>query len=592
MHSRVMPTRRRWPALLVVALLLVVGMAATSAAQSDRGAYAIRSFDTELTVEPDSNMVVEERIEVQFSEPRHGIFRSIPTRYSDPRGYSYSLGLRLLGVTDDQGRPYRADVSHEGRYTKIRIGDPDSTVNGRVVYVIRYRVREALGQFAEHDEIYWNATGNEWNSAIDRSSATVRLPAPLASADLTTAGYTGAFGRTERDVEISHPEPGVVRFATTRPLEPLEGLTVAVGFPQGVVTFPTAAVRASRIAVDNWVGLLPIGWLLFLIRRYRAHGRDPEPDASVVVAYEPPPGLTPGEVGTLIDEKVDAGDITSTVVDLAVRRHLTIRTESEQWLLGLLEHEETTFTLESGGQGTLTAHEAAVIRGLFGGRTSVRASDLKNKFYTHIPGIKRALYDRLVTDGYFDSAPDRTRTRWVLVGILAGAATSVAAAAWMSLRDVAVPASIVVPLVSGLATWGLFMGFAPAMPRRTTKGARARQWALGFQEFAKRVDGDRLDRATADPRHAFEVLLPYAMALGVATEWARRFEGIYDQRGPEWYAGPHVAGAFSTRSFERTLSGAMTEAGRSMAASPRSSSGSGGGGSSGGGGGGGGGGSW
>src|SRR5690606_42012212 len=93
-------------------------------------------------------------------------------------------------------------------------------------------------------------------------------------------------------------------------------------------------------------------------------------------------------------------------------------------------------------------------------------------------------------------------------------------------------------------------------------------------------------------RRAFDGMLPYAMALGVATEWARRFEGIYDQRGPEWYAGPHVAGAFSTRSFERTLSGAMTEAGRSMAASPRSSSGSGGGGSSGGGGGGGGGGSW
>ena len=332
MHARVMHTRRHRSALLIVALL-VVGIAATGAAQSDRGAYAIRSFDTELTVEPDSNMVVEERIEVQFSEPRHGIFRSIPTRYSDPRGYSYSLGLRLLGVTDDEGRPHRVDVSHEGRYTKIRIGDPDSTVNGRVVYVIRYRVREALGQFAEHDEIYWNATGNEWNSAIDRSSATVRLPAPLASADLTTAGYTGAFGRTDRDVEISHPEPGVVRFVTTRPLEPLEGLTVAVGFPQGVVTFPTAAARAGRIAVDNWVGLLPIAWLLFLIRRYRAGGRDPEPDASVVVAYEPPSGLTPGEVGTLIDEKVDAVDITATVVDLAVRRHLTIKTESEQWLL-------------------------------------------------------------------------------------------------------------------------------------------------------------------------------------------------------------------------------------------------------------------
>lgn len=577
---------------LVILLALAAGAVSTLVAQSDRGAYAIRGFDTELVVESDSNMVVEERIEVEFSEPRHGIFRSIPTRYSDPRGYAYSLDLRLLGVTDESGRRQGAEVSHQGRYTTIRIGDPDRTVEGRVVYLIRYRVRDALARFAQYDEIYWNATGNEWNSAIDRSSATVRLPVPVEPGDLTTAGYTGAFGRTDRDVAVTYPEPGVVRFVTTRRLEPLEGLTVAVGFPQGIVTFPTAAVRAGRMAADNWVALLPFGWLIFLVRRYRAHGRDPEPDAPVVVAYEPPPGLTPGEVGTLIDERVDAADITSTVVDLAVRRHLSIETTSETRLLGLLEHEETTFTLESGGQGTLGTHEAAVISALFGGQASVRASDLKNKFYAHIPGIKRALYDRLVAGGYFDGAPDRTRTRWVVVGILAGAATGILAGAWMGWRGVAPPASILVPILSGVVTWGLFLAFARAMPRRTTKGARARQWAIGFQEFARRVEGDRLERDTADPRRAFEVLLPYAMALGVATEWARRFEGIYQQRGPEWYAGPHGSGAFSTRSFERSLSGAMSDTSRSMTASPRSSSGSGGGGSSGGGGGGGGGGSW
>jgi hypothetical protein len=82
------------------------------------------------------------------------------------------------------------------------------------------------------------------------------------------------------------------------------------------------------------------------------------------------------------------------------------------------------------------------------------------------------------------------------------------------------------------------------------------------------------------------------MALGVADEWAAKFEGIYQERGPGWYSGPGTGGGFSTRSFERSLSGAMAAASQNMTASPRSSSGSGGGGSSGGGGGGGGGGSW
>jgi hypothetical protein len=563
------------------------------AAQSDRGAYTIRSFDTHLTVEAKSDLLVEERIEVAFSEPRHGIYRTIPVRYSDPRGYGYSLNLRLLGVTDTTGRPHQAVVSSEGRYAKIRIGDPDREVTGVVVYVLRYRVREALARFAEHDEIYWNATGHEWHARIERSSATVRLPGSPAADDLTTAGYTGGFGSTAHDVQISHPEPGLVRFVTTRPLEPLEGLTVAVGFPQGLVAFPGVVERAARMAADNWVVLLPLAWLTFLIGRYRTRGRDPDPGAPVMVTYEPPPGLTPGCVGTLVDERVDPIDLTATVVDLAVRRHLTIRTVQEERLFGLLTSEETTFTRERDeGRDPLKPHERTVLNALFASGDEVRASDLRNKFYTHIPEIRRALYERLTSAGHFDASPESTRHRWILLGVLAGAATGLAAAGWMGFRGVTPPALVLIPILAGVATAVSFFAFARAMPRRTLKGAQARRWALGFQEFVNRVEADRLERSVADPRHTFEALLPYAMALGVATEWAAKFEGIYRDREPDWYVGPHTGHGFSTRAFERSLSGAMLATSRTMTASPRSSSGSGGGGFSGGGGGGGGGGSW
>jgi hypothetical protein len=578
---------------VAVAIVIAACLPTTSAAQSDRGAYVIRNFDTEVTVEADSNLLVEERIEVEFSEPRHGIFRTIPVRYSDPKGFAYSLDLRLLGVTDAAGARHQAELSNEGRYATIRIGDPDREVEGVVLYVVRYRVRDALSQFAEHDEIYWNATGNDWNAPIARSTATVRLPRPVAAADLRAAGYTGAFGQTERAVDVSYPEAGVVRFVATRPLEPLEGLTVAVGFPQGIVAFPTAVERAGRVAADNWVVLLPLGWLVFLIRRYRIAGRDPDPGAPVMVTYDPPPGLTPGGIGTLIDERVDSIDITATVVDLAVRRHLTIRTEQEDRLFGLLTSEETVFTREPvEGKDGLLPHEQAVMNGLFANGDEVRAADLKNKFYTHLPRIREALYEQLTTKGHFEASPEAVRTRWILLGIAAGVGTGLLAVGWMALRGVRAPAGVVVPIVTGAVTSILFWSFAKAMPRRTTKGAQARQWALGFQEFATRVEADRLERSVADPRRAFEALLPYAMALGVADEWAGKFEGIYQERQPDWYVGPYAGSTFSTRGFERSLSGAMAATSQSMTASPRSSSGSGGGGSSGGGGGGGGGGSW
>src|SRR5690606_36628590 len=138
--------------------------------------------------------------------------RTIPVRYSDPKGYGYSLGRRLLGVTDDSGRRQTTMVTSEGRYVKIWIGDDDGTVEGPVVYVIRYRVRDALVAFAEHDEIYWNATCNEWIAPIEQATATVRLPGQFDEDDLQTAGYTGAFGSRESDVGITYPAPVVVRF--------------------------------------------------------------------------------------------------------------------------------------------------------------------------------------------------------------------------------------------------------------------------------------------------------------------------------------------------------------------------------------------
>jgi uncharacterized membrane protein len=155
------------------------------------------------------------------------------------------------------------------------------------------------------------------------------------------------------------------------------------------------------------------------------------------------------------------------------------------------------------------------------------------------------------------------------------------------------PQTLILPIAAAVLTAVAFFGFAPAMPQRTRRGVELRRWALGFEEFVDRVERESLEADRA--RNVFEAMLPYAMALGVASAWARQFEGIYEQgTGPAWFVGRHPMTGFSTRSFERSLSSAMSQTGQMMASSPRSqgSSGGGGGGFSGGGGGGGGGGSW
>ena len=136
MGSSCQLSRARLPPLLAVVAVLATG------AHADRGGFVIERFHTDVTVDADADVVVSERIEVRFLEPRHGIYRSIPVRYTDPRGYGYSLGLRFVEVLDDTGAAYETKVTNEGRYVKIRIGSPDFTVDGPRVYRIRYTTQD------------------------------------------------------------------------------------------------------------------------------------------------------------------------------------------------------------------------------------------------------------------------------------------------------------------------------------------------------------------------------------------------------------------------------------------------------------------
>jgi uncharacterized membrane protein YgcG len=537
--------------------------------------------------------MVEEHIEVAFSEPRHGIYRTIPVNYTDPRGYGYSLGFRFLGATDQTNKPHGASVSKSGHYVEIRLGDADTFVEGRVTYILRYEVARALVNFAEHDELYWNVTGNEWRTTIERASATVHLPGAVPPEELEAQAYTGPFGSREQAATTEHPRPDTVTFRTNGALNPMEGLTIAVGWQPGLVNFPGPLQRTLAFLADNGIAVAPFLAIAWLWRLYRRGGRDPAGGGSVVVRYEPPAGLTPGEIGTLVDEKVDLRDMTATVVDLAVRGFLRIGHEAKSYLAGLWTTEETTFELLRSPHGaSLTAHETLVLNALFSRGEHVSISDLKERFYKHIPAIQSALYNHLAAEGYFAGSPHAVRTRYRVFGVLAGAVTVALGAGWVWFRGGILPEGMLLPIVAGILTALVFLGFAPAMPRRTKKGVGMREWAVGFEEFVDRVESSQLEADRA--RNVYETLLPYAMALGVAEQWSRQFEGIYAAAGPSWYVGGDPSAGFSTRSFSNSLTSAMAQTGQAMTSAPRSqgSSGSGGGGSSGGGGGGGGGGSW
>lgn len=546
----------------VLALALCLVLAAPASAQRT---LVIQSFDATIDVDASGTIRVEEVIRPRFTGSWRGIFRTIPVQYRTPQGLNYTLRLDVEAITDDEGRVLEYESSRERHYRKLKIYVTGATNATRTVK-IRYRVDNALRFFDEHDELYWNVTGDEWDIPIESASALVRLPDGVTGVRATA--FRGAYGSTEQsDVTI---ESGGVRVATTEGLGMREGLTLVVGWNPGIVQRPTAVERTMDVVYSNVPLVIPPLVLFGMWRLWRARGRDPEM-APIATQYEPPDEMTPAELGTLVDGKPDMRDITATLVDLAVRGYVHISETKEDHLFGMFSSTNYTFVVKKARSEwpALKTHERDLLEAMFGSVDSVALSHLKNKFYKHLPGLKNDLYGMLVRRGYYTGRPDRVRLVYIIGGIVLGGLIGVVSSVVLTSLGMQPVAGIAAGIASGLivALFGWFM------PSRTVRGTREVEKVLGFQEFLSRVEGERLERVVKTPE-MFEKYLPYAMALGVEDTWAKAFEDIYTQP-PSWYSGPSGVHTFRPSTLTSNLGVMSTQAASVMASAPRSSGGSG-----------------
>jgi uncharacterized membrane protein len=559
--------------LLSLWLFLFVAIQTKSAAAERT--LVIERFNATIQVSVDGSISAEETIVPRFTGVWNGIYRTIPVEYRTPQGLNYTLRLQIESITDDVGQPLRYESSRERQYRKLKIYVPGATDTTRVVK-LRYRVSNALRFFEEHDELYWNVSGDEWDVPIESASARVQLPEGVTG--IRATAFRGAYGSTEQSsVSI---EPDGVRVETSRGLGMREGLTIVVGWNPGIVHRPTAIERTAAVVYSNVPLAIPVIVFVGMLNLWRKRGRDPRL-GPIVTLYEPPSQMAPAELGTLIDGRPDMRDITAGIVDLAVRGYVHIAETETERFFGLSSHTDYTFTVK-GDRSTWSAlrdHERHLLEALFeGSADSVRLSDLKNKFYRKLPGLRDDLYSGLVNGGFYGARPDRVRLLYIVIGVVIGGAI-VYLGGWItgSLGMQALAA-----VVAGVASAAIIVLFGWFMPSRTPRGARELEKVLGFREFLSRVEGDRLERMIKTPE-MFEKYLPYAMALGVEDSWAKTFDGIYTQP-PSWYSGPGGVGMFRPSAFTHNLGVMSAAAASTMTSAPRSSGGSGfGGGSSGGG---------
>lgn len=571
-----------WFGLLSLMMLCAPWPGATALAES------IESFSVSYDIARDGTVEVREAIDYDFgAQERHGIFRTLEATHAQPATAWYKdrrVDITVTDVSLNNGNvPYTIEQS--SRTVFLQIGDPDRTVTGQQHYEITYTLRGALSYFDDGSaELYWNVTGLDWTVPILEARAQVFKNDGLVAGN--RACYQGPLGATDSCDETTDTDTAVV--FTARDIGFGSGLTIGVALEteglerQIVETFTTVYVVIPLFLLT----LLGFTWYFY---RYETMHR---PDVPIIPQYEPYPGILPMYTGVLLDGRLDPRDISAGLMYLAEQGFIKIK-KTEQKILWLFDVDDYEITLQKSLQHAPAFFHKTILQLLFSSldtpgktislsalRTDTRKSHTN---FTQIQSLKTAIAKDLQKLGFYE--------HYVLTR-----------AAFIQFSIVGAVLVIVIFTIPSLAAWSMLLiggvvvmsviGSIVLYRRRTRKGYEARNHILGFKDFLATTDKDRFTFHNS-PRHnpeTFMAYLPYAVSLGVETEWAEVFCDITIP-APQWYDGG-TAGTFSSTTLTKDLGAFSTAFASSSGTSSSSSGGSGGGGSSGGGGGGGGGGSW
>jgi uncharacterized membrane protein len=470
----------------------------------------------------------------------------------------------------------------------VRIGDENATISGKHVYEISYTLRGALSQPKQlPPELYMNVNGTGWEVSARVVRATLKGEAGMFSGERSC--YKGVLG-SGSSCTIRTNEDGSVTFEATN-LAPRETVTFAQAFRDGSVVAKRAErVRTGFLLIVVAV-LTPILWLGALARyvyRYRTEYRT---DATVIVQYEPYNDLLPLYTGVLMDGRLDPRDISAGIVYLAEQGYLKIEKIDRKVFFSF---EVTDYRISLIKNSNESRRYNKLLLLLFPEiivGAEVTLSDLKENYSKQrknskiIRGLQNALQGDLVQDGFREeSKRDFNRVLWIV--LLPTSIYALLCVAIFGAVEVAIPIVFVSIFVHSFA-------FILLGRRMTRKGYDAQNHLEGFLLFLSVTEQERYKFHNAPEKspEQFMEFLPYAIAFGVETGWAKVFEGVTIP-SPDWYDGGQTSSTFSPLELSSSLSSFSSALATSTISHSSHSSASSGGGSAGGGGGGGGGGSW
>jgi uncharacterized membrane protein YgcG len=544
---------------------------------------SIENFRSDILVHGDGLLTVSEAIEVwaEGSQIKRGIYRDFPLTFTKDDGSLARVDFSVVGVEIDGETGAWHQESIPGG-TRVYMGEAEHFLDhGRHVFVLNYETNRQIRYFQDHDELYWNVTGNQWVFPIKRASAEVTLPegARILETDL----YTGAMGEQGQDGWIEARRGGVTA-RTTRPLAPGEGLTIAVALPKGVLLEPDDSQKTLwflRDTINYWLGfgILTLV-LLYYLWAWNRVGRDPHPDV-MVPRWTPPEGLSPAVVNYVEGKGFRDGGwtaMTASLLDLGVKGYLTLDNREKRCLRVTRSKREVSRGDLPPGQRVIMRHlgdpgevfeitkdNSRAVDALHEAFIQAIEKEHRGLYYTWNRGyvvagvvlsvvlaiaalvlgplgevavfmaIPLAMIGGMVSIIVFKarsllrkSLPIGPRIFLIVVLCVLGYICAQVVGLTLSVMvadDGSIPVSELVLLgsVGGLAVLNVLFGMLMGAP--TPLGVTMTAQVEGLRTYLEMAERDRMNMAgppELTPRH-FETLLPYAVALSVEKPWSDAF---------------------------------------------------------------------
>jgi len=337
-------------ALKTVILLLVVLSLVPSASARD---YALEGTTTNITIDPNGIVHVEESISYIFEGNYHEVFRTLNVS----PGESIQ---NIEGYCSDKACKFSVKPVSEGYEL---IGELPIPTPEKVTFFISYDHYGAVKVHRDVSEFHYKLWGEEWEKPLGSLKGSITLPVKNESEIqywIHPTGYT-------RD---ANAEQNVLNIRTEE-IPSYQWYEIRVVFPR------IESPNSSLVQVDNEEGLEQIksieneyqkkGSILrnlyyltiaaaflalaFPFYIYFKYGREPKIDYEAIYEREPPTNSRPAVVNAIMRGKMGTPTMdgfTATVMDLANLGYISLRTvkSEESRALGLFKSESEDIIIE------------------------------------------------------------------------------------------------------------------------------------------------------------------------------------------------------------------------------------------------------